>query len=148
GRWAPARGARAAAGWAPAGTVVGRRRDNAPVVVDVGGGYGGAVTLRLKDNGIAHVPFNGAAAASGATRDNARLRFANKRAEAWWRFREALDPDQEGGSPIALPPDPELRADLAAPTYQVVPPGIAIEDKESLRKRPARAPGQGRAALW
>jgi hypothetical protein len=24
------------------------------------------------------------------------LAFANKRAEAWWKFREALDPDQPG----------------------------------------------------
>ena len=72
------------------------------------------------------------------------MRFANKRAEAWWRFREALDPDQEGGSVIALPPDPQLRADLAAPVYEVGPRGILIESKDDTARsgsaaRPARA---------
>src|SRR4051812_13855711 len=47
------------------------------------------------------------------------LGFANKRAEVWWKFREALDPDQPDGSAIALPPDPELRADLCAPTWKL-----------------------------
>jgi hypothetical protein len=28
-----------------------------PVIVDVGGGYGGGVTVRLKDNGIEPVSF-------------------------------------------------------------------------------------------
>jgi len=40
-----------------------------------------------------------------------------------------------------------LRADLAAPTYQVGPRGIVIEDKESLRKRLGRSPGKGDAAV-
>jgi hypothetical protein len=83
-----------------AATIVKHRRDNAPVVVDVGGGYGGAVTLRLKDNGIPHIGFNGASASSKHTKDS-QLKFANKRAEAWWKFREELDPDQQGGSVIA-----------------------------------------------
>jgi hypothetical protein len=59
------------------------------------------------------VAFNGADASTG-TPTTRQARFANKRAEAYWRFREALDPDQEGGSIIALPPDDELKADLCA----------------------------------
>ena len=35
-----------------------------------------------------------------------QIALANKRAEAWWKFPEALDPDQPDGSAIALPPDP------------------------------------------
>jgi hypothetical protein len=141
-----AKGEETADGSASAATVVRHRRDNAPVVVDAGGGYGGAVGLRLKDNGIACVQFNGAAAAMGTTRDGT-LRFVNKRAQAWWRMREELDPDQEGGSAIALPPDPELRADLAAPTYEVRANGILIESKDELRKRLGRSPGKGDAAV-
>jgi hypothetical protein len=141
-----AKGEDTADGSASAGTVIRYRRDNAPVIVDVGGGYGGAVTLRLKDNGIFHTPFNGANASTGRTKDG-QLRFANKRAEAWWRFREELDPDQEGGSAIALPPDPELRADLAAPTYEVSARGILIESKDDLRKRLGRSPGKGDAVV-
>jgi hypothetical protein len=37
--------------------VVRYRLDSAPVIVDVGGGYGGGVTIRLKDNGIEPVSF-------------------------------------------------------------------------------------------
>lgn len=141
-----ARGEETADGSASAATIIRHRRDSAPVIVDVGGGYGGAVTLRLKDNGIAHAPFNGASAASGKTL-NGELAFANKRAEAWWRFREALDPDQNGGSVIALPPDAELRADLAAPTYEVTARGLLIEAKEKLRARLGRSPGKGDAVV-
>ena len=50
-----------------------------------------------RDNGIAHGAFNGAGKSTAKTIDG-RLGFVNKRAEAWWRFREALDPDQKGGS--------------------------------------------------
>lgn len=129
-----------------AARIIARRRDNAPVIVDVGGGYGGAVTLRLKDNGIAHLGFNGANASHARTIDG-QLKFANKRAEAWWRLREALDPDQEGGSVIALPPDPELRADLSSPGYEVGPRGLLIESKDTLRARLGRSPGKGDAVV-
>lgn len=136
------KGEETADGSASAATIIRHRRNNAPVVVDVGGGYGGAVTLRLKDNDIPHLRFNGAEGSTKHTRDGS-LKFANKRAEAWWKFREELDPDQEGGSVIALPPDPELRADLAAPTYSVSARGIVIESKDDLRQRLGRSPGKG-----
>jgi hypothetical protein len=140
------KGEETADGSAAAATIVKHRRDAAPVVVDVGGGYGGAVTLRLKDNSIPHVGFNGAGASMGHTIDG-QIKFANKRAEAWWRFREALNPDQQGGSVIALPNDPELRADLAAPTFEVTARGILIESKDDLRKRLGRSPGKGDAVV-
>lgn len=133
-------------GSAAAATIVKYRRDGAPVVVDVGGGYGGAVTLRLDDNNIPYQGFNGASATGQKTVDR-QLGFHNLRAEAWWRMREALDPDQEGGSHIALPPSPELRADLAAPTYTVGPRGILLEPKDKLRERLGRSPGKGDACV-
>ena len=71
----------------------------------------------------------------------------NKRAEAWWRLRQELDPAQEGGSVIALPPDPELRADLAAPRWSLRPNGILLESKDDLRKRLGRSPGKGDAVV-
>lgn len=141
-----AQGEETADGSATAATVIKHRRDNCPVIVDVGGGYGGGVTLRLEDNGINAVGFNGAKASTAKTKDG-QLGFANKRAEAWWKFREELDPDQEGGSVIALPPDPELRADLAAPTWKLTQRGILLESKEELRKRLGRSPGKGDAVV-
>lgn len=137
-----AKGEDTADGSAAAATIVKHRRGNAPVIVDCGGGYGGAVTLRLKDNEIPHHRFNGAEGSTKHTKDGS-LKFANRRAEAWWKFREELDPDQEGGSVIALPPDPELRADLAAPIYSVGARGILIESKDDIRKRLGRSPGKG-----
>src|SRR6186713_199114 len=73
--------------------VVRYRLDNAPVIVDVGGGYGGGVTIRLKDNGIEPVSFVASWESIETTKDG-QLAFANKRAQVWWKFREALDPDQ------------------------------------------------------
>lgn len=136
------KGEKTADGSAAAATIVTYRRDGAPVVVDSGGGYGGAVTLRLQDNGIPYQAFNGASATGAKTIDRT-LGFHNLRAEAWWRMREALDPDREGGSHIALPPSPELRADLAAPTFSVGQRGILIEAKDKLRERLGRSPGKG-----
>lgn len=134
-------------GAAAAAVVFRHRRDNCPVIVDVGGGYGGAVMLRLRDNGIAALPFNNANASTARALDGSGRVFANKRSEAWWRFREALDPDQEGGSVIALPPDPELRADLASATYKPDMVKIALESKEDIRKRIGRSPGKGDAVV-
>lgn len=126
------------------------RRDNAPVVLDVGGGYAGAIINRLDDNKVPHIAFNGAGASTGKTRDS-RLPYVNKRAEAWYGFREALDPNQPGGATIALPPDPELRADLAAPCLDVAALEkrgvVQLESKDELRKRLGRSPGKGDAAV-
>lgn len=125
-----------------AATIVRYRRDKAIVIVDVGGGYGGSVTMRLKDNGVTPIAYNASSSSSVKTRDR-HLTFANKRAEVWWRFREALDPDQEGGSLVALPPSPEVRSDLAAPTYKPTQHGILVESKDDLRKRLGRSTGKG-----
>ena len=141
------KGAETADGAFAAATLLKHRKDGCPVIVDVGGGYGGAVVLRMNDNGIPVVKFNNAGASTGRAKDGSGRVFLNKRAEAWWRFREALDPDQEGGSIIALPPDPELRADLAAPTYQPDMLKIKIESKEDIRDRIGRATGKGDAVV-
>ncbi len=96
-----------------AALVVKHRRDGAAVIVDCGGGYGGGVVDWLRNNQIVAISHKGSNAAMGRSKDRAHA-FINRRAEVWWRFREALDPDQKGGSPIALPPDAMLRADLAS----------------------------------
>jgi hypothetical protein len=67
-----------------AAMVTAARRNQCPVIVDVGGGYGGGTLLRLKDNGIPAIGFNGAHRSTAKTRDG-QLAFCNKRAEAWWR---------------------------------------------------------------
>lgn len=129
-----------------ASLVVKHRRNRAPVVVDVGGGFGGSSLLLFRENGIDCRPFNGANTSNTKTKDG-QLQFANKRAEAWWRFREELDPSQDGGSCIALPPDPKLRSDLTAPKWKLTTRGILLESKEDIRARLGRSPDRGDAVV-
>ena len=129
-----------------AGRVINIRKSAAPVIVDVGGGYAGAIIERFKDNHIEYSRFDGAAKAMGQAVGSG-LTFRNKRAQMHWRFREALDPDQEGGSAIALPRDPILKADLCAPRYNLGPQGIEIEKKEDIKKRIGRSPDRGDSVM-
>jgi len=133
-------------GSAVAAAVVALRRDRCPVVVDVGGGFGGDTVARLKDNGIEATGFNGAHASRAKTRDG-QLTFFNKRAEAWWRMREELDPGQDASAVLALPLDASVKADLAAPRWEMTARGIKIEDKDEIRKRLGRSPDEGDAIV-
>ncbi|HKD26971.1 MAG TPA: terminase [Xanthobacteraceae bacterium] len=133
-------------GSAVAAAVVALRRDRCVVVVDVDGGWGGDTVSRLKDNGIPVAGFKGAGRSNAKTR-NRQLSFYNKRAEAWWRMREELDPDQHGGSALALPRDASVKADLAAPRWELTARGIKIEDKHQIRKRLGRSPDEGDAIV-
>jgi hypothetical protein len=129
------------------GFIVAHQRDNAGLVIDIGGGYGVGPANFMKDNGSAVTSFDGSKP-SMKTAQGSTLGFYNKRAEAWWRFREALDPGQEGGSPMALPPDPGMVADLVAPRYEVGPRGIKVEMKTDIKKRLGRSPDKGDAVVY
>lgn len=133
-----------------AGLVVARRRDGAKVKVDLGGGYGNGIYEHLKGNGVEVEGHKGAKGTLSRTKDR-QLGFFNERARVIWQFREALDPDQEGGSPIALPPDPLLVADLTAPRFSTVSHrkgmAIKVEDKESVCKRLGRSTDRGDAVV-
>lgn len=133
-----------------AGIIVSHRRDNARVIVDAGGGYGGPIIEHLKSNDIECEGHKGAGAGMGRTRDK-QMSFANKRSEIIWRFREALDPDQPGGSPIALPNDPLLVADLTSPTWEPISQkggmAIKVESKEDVCDRLGRSTDRGDAVV-
>jgi hypothetical protein len=141
------RGPETADGNRMAGRILMERRAGCPIVLDTGGGYGGAIALRLKDNDVDATPFNGAEASAARTNDAAALAFVNKRAEAYWRMREALDPTQEGGSIIALPPDDELKADLCSVHWELTRSGVKLESKDKIRERIGRSPGKGDVAV-
>jgi len=100
----------------------------------------------MKDNGIIVSAFMGLHPSSARTRDG-KLKIFNKRAEVAWKFREELDPGQEGGSAIALPNDPELKADLASYRWFLSPQGIKLEDKDDQKERLGRSPDRGDAVL-
>lgn len=134
------------AGRMGAGIVVAHRRDNCPVIVDMGGGYGGPMYEQLRANGIEAIAYKGAEKSTRRTKDGS-LGFFNKRSEVVWKFREALDPDQPNGSNIALPPDQELIADLASFTVDTEFNGIKIESKESINDRLGRSTNKGDAVI-
>lgn len=129
-----------------AGKVIVHRADDAAVVIDMGGGYGGVPFLQLRENGIEPVAHKGSEASARRTADK-KLGFFNKRAETYWRFREALDPSQAGGSPIMLPDDPMLVSDLTAPLFEIGPRGIKLESKEDVRAKLGRSPDRGDAVV-
>jgi len=75
-----------------------------------------------------------------------RQRFLNKRSQWWWHMREILNP--EGAVQIALPDDPELRADLCAPRWKALANRvIQVEPREEIVKRLGRSPDAGTACV-
>lgn len=129
-----------------ASQVIVHRRDRALPVIDLGGGYGGACFEALKANDVEVRGYKGAERSTRRTKDK-QLGFFNVRSQALWQFREALDPDQPGGSPIALPEDPVLVADLTAPTLDLSFRGIKAESKEDVCKRLGRSTNRGDAVI-
>jgi len=129
-----------------AGLVISKRRDGAQVVIDIGGGWGGDAYAHLKANEIDCIGYMGVKESHRHTQDN-QLKFYNVRTQAYWQFREALNPDQPGGSDICLPNDKELIADLCAPKFTVEKMGIKVEPKESVVKRLGRSPDRGDAVV-
>ena len=129
-----------------AGQVISYRRDDATVIIDLGGGFGSSMYEHLKTNNIEVKGYKGAESSTRRSQEG-KLKFTNTRSAAYWAMREALDPGQPGGSPIALPDDPELIADLTAPTYEPTPAGIKLETKEKVCDRLGRSTDSGDAVV-
>jgi terminase large subunit-like protein len=147
-------GAQTPGGTEVAGLVTAKRKNGAMVILDVGGGWGADAYGHLRGNGMDSaecVAYMGVKPSSAKSRDRL-FHFTNLRSQLCWQFREALDPDQVGGSPIDLPPDNELLADLAAIEYEVVNRGregqfIKAEPKEAVVKKLGRSPNKGDAVV-
>lgn len=109
-------------------------------------GVGSSPLDIARELGIHVLPINVAEAADeNATDRTGMLHFANRRAQLWWGFREALDPEK--GAAIALPPDRELLVDLCSAHYEIGLRGIKVEDKDAIRKRIGRSPDKGEAVI-
>lgn len=83
---------------------------------------------------------------STATDRTGHLKFVNKRAEWWWRLREALDPDH--GYDVCLPPSRVLKRDLITPKWRLTIGGIKVESKEEFRERLKRSPDHGDSCVY
>jgi hypothetical protein len=129
-----------------AALVIKHRRDGAIPVIDCGEMNGAEAYAHLEENEIQCFRHVGMDPSNGRTKDK-HLKFHNKRAEVYWRFMEALDPLQDGGSPIALPDDPMLRSDLTSLSWELTPNGIKITPKKDLVKLLGRSPDRGDAVV-
>lgn len=134
------------------GQVLAKRKDNAPVHVDVIG-VGASVYDQLEGNGIHTIAVNSSAKAEDAAGNKYKdksdqLTFANYRAYLWWSMREALDP--ETGDDLALPPGQKIKADLCAPRWKMTPRGVLVESKEEISdpKRLGRSTNDGDAIVY
>jgi hypothetical protein len=135
-------------GNAAAGLVFLNLKDAAPVHIDIVN-CGTSAYDHLNNNDIYVIAINGTASGGGTDRSGI-LRFYNKRAEIYWKFREALDPAY--GSEVALPPGNEVRAELCAAKWGLTTKfdgkGILVEAKEDIIKRIGRSPDLGESILY
>jgi hypothetical protein len=119
-----------------AGQVIAKRRDSAPIHLDViGVGSSPYDLLRIAKQQVVGVNV---AEKSNASDKSGRLKFFNLRSEVWWKLREELDPVNDTG--IALPPDPELLADLAAPKWSMAGMSVKVESRDDIKERIGRSP--------
>ncbi len=115
-----------------------------PVIIDITGTAGGGLfdSMRLL---YPHIPVF-AFVAAGASKyfdRSGKLKMRNKRTEAYWRLRDALDPTF--GSTLELPPDDELEVEICAQRWYVFPAGAGLEEKEEIIKRIGRSPDKSDA---
>jgi hypothetical protein len=122
-------------GQSVAALVVQSWADGAGVNIDVIG-VGSSPYDHLVDLDVPVHAIN-SGAGSDATDKSGKLKMGNLRAELWWKFREALDPEQ--GSQIALPPDAELEQELCMPRFSVRSGRLFVESKDDLRERLKRS---------
>lgn len=106
----------------------------APIIIDITGTAGGGLydSLTLISEKIPIYAFV-AAGASAYTDRSGRLKMRNKRTEAYWRMRDALDPEND--AKFSLPPDRELKVELAAQRWYMYSTGAGLEEKDEVAKR-------------
>jgi hypothetical protein len=128
-----------------AGLFIQVQRNAAQANIDMGGGYGGSTFEKLREAELSVFGFVPSEGSDSRTQDG-KLGFRNRRAEATWRLRELLSP--ESRETVALPPDAQLRADLASYRWKLVSGGIIqVEAKDDIRKRIGRSPDDGDAVI-
>lgn len=93
-------------------------------------GIGSGIVDRLKELGVPVIGVNSAERAQDPER------YANKRAEIWYRYKEWLE-----DTPNRMPNDAALIADTSAPGYKTSSNGSRlIESKADMKKRGVRSP--------
>lgn len=119
-----------------AGLTIAATRDNAPQHIDVIG-VGSSPYDFLNSHRQQVMGVNVAEKALG-TDQSGRLGFINQRSELGWRLREAFDPANNTG--IAVPPEPEILAELCAPKWKLSGAKIQVEGRDDIIKRVGHSP--------
>ena len=127
-----------------AGQVLTALRDHAVIHLDVIGVGASPYDFLAQIKGVQIVGVN-VSNTGNWTDKSGLLTFANMRSWLWWRMRELLDPTANNG--IALPPDPQLLADLCAPKWKPRGNKIVVESREEIVKRIQRSPDRGTAYI-
>lgn len=94
---------------------------------DATGGWAAGAVDVMRANGLGPIDVQFAAPAMDP-------RYANRRAEIWFQMAKWV---QSGG---ALPPVPELTAELTTPTYVFHKGKFLLEEKDQVKKRLGRSP--------
>ena len=126
-----------------AGLVIGARRNEATILIDVIG-VGASPYDVLNGMGLDVYGVNVAEKSSARDRSG-RLSFFNLRSQLWWQFRELLDPANDTG--VALPPDPQLAKELCAPKWELSSTAIKVESREDIIKRIGVSPDRATAVI-
>lgn len=127
-----------------AGLIFSAMRDSCEVIIDMGGGHGGSVRDHLRQI-FSPTLYLGSESADGMRDRSGIMKFYNIRAASTWFFKEALDPDY--GSFMALPPDPELKADLCALKWKWSGGKVLIQSKDEIKALIGRSPDRGDAVI-
>lgn len=105
-------------------------------------GLGAGVVDVLQADGIDGVV--GIANGSKALADDTGLKFVNLRSQLWWNLAEKF---KQGV--IYIPPHfTELIAELSSIRYEITRQGIAVETKESLKKRLHKSPDRADSLMY
>lgn len=114
------------------------RKGRAFLIIDCTGGWGGSAADHLVAQRLQVHRFVASEGSAERSDPGGEFCFFNRRAEAWWRLREALDPSSEHR--MALPPDDALKAELTTPRWTLKPGAkVLVESKDDIRKRLGRS---------
>lgn len=121
------------------GKVIQHYNDRKPEMINVDAdGMGAGVVDRLNEQGFPVDEIHGGKKAFESER------FANRKAEIYWGFRERLI-----AGDMALPDDLELRAQLTSCTYKIKSTGqIEITSKDEMKKKGLKSPDRAEGLIY
>jgi hypothetical protein len=127
--------------------VIAERTNRCPVIIDAGGGYGGDAASKL-DSRASLSCRSSARAPRSVARTIAPTGSTTSAPRRGGVCARSLDPEQEFGSAVSLPPGVQIKADLAAPTWSLHPTrGILVEDMSDIKKCLGRSCDDGDAIV-